>query len=109
MSLIMDLKPHVENDVYKYFTKMIVRGGTRFYYLLDFGDSKYGVLWRFSVMPDAVMEIVERHIDGQEINNDDSTTARRFITGLCYTTNSKQAAVEFIKAATIEAKKAYQL
>ena len=109
MSLARDLKPHVDNDVYKYFTKMIIRGGTRFYYLLDFGDSKYGVLWRFSVTPDAVIEIVERHIRGQAINNDDPTTCKGFITGLSYTTNSKQAAIDYIKSATIEAKKAYQL
>lgn len=109
MSLARDLKPYVDNDVYKYFTKMIVRGGTRFYYLLDFGDSKYGVLWRFFVNVDAVNEIVERHIRGQAINNDDPTTCKSFITGLSYTTDSKQEAIDFIRAATIEAKKAYQL
>jgi len=109
MSLAKDVKPYVDNDVYKRFTKMIIKGGTRFYYLLDFGGGKYGVLWRVFINADAVNEIVERHIRGQAINNDDPTIIKHFITGLCYTTNSKQDAIDYIKTATIEDKKAYQL
>lgn len=109
MTLATDIKPYVDDRVYKHFTQMIIRGGTRFYYLLDFGGGKYGVLWRLSVLPDAVNEIVNRHVRSEAINNDDPTVVKHFITGLCYTTDSKQAAIDFIRSATIEAKKAYQL
>lgn len=104
MSLVRRLKPYVDDDVYRCFMKMVVRGGTRVFYLLDFGNGSYGALWRPAIIPEALEEIVIRSINGDEISNYSGNN--RFITGLCYTGKSKDDVIDFITKETIKEKRA---
>lgn len=96
---ITKIKKHVHPNIYKYFSRLIIKGGSRFYYLLDFGGY-YGVFWRLCIIPDAVEEIVHRKYYNQKIDNIDRS--KEFITGLAFTTENKNEAIIFIKKNTAQ-------
>lgn len=100
------LKKYVSPNVYGYFSRLIIKGGSRFYYLLDF-DGYYGVFWRLSIIPDAVDLIVHRLVNNEIVNNEDKS--KKFITGLAFVTENKNEAILFIQKATIRAKKEYKI
>lgn len=96
MSIFKQVKPYVSVTTYKKFSKLVIPGGSRSYYLLDFSNGQYAAFWRPFVNPKSVEEIVNRLEAGELINNEDST--RPFIEGLAYVTNVKSDAIEYIKS-----------
>ncbi|MFC6168959.1 hypothetical protein [Acinetobacter terrestris] len=96
MSILQQLKPYVSIKTYKAFSKLIISGGSRSHYLLDFSNGQYAAFWRPFVIPKSVEEIVNRLEAGKLINNEDTT--RPFIEGLSYVTNVKSDAIEYIKS-----------
>jgi hypothetical protein len=96
MSIIKQLKPYVSVKTYKNFSKLIIPGGSKSYYLLDFSNGQYAAFWRPCLVSKSVEEMVNRLEAGELINNEDRT--RPFIEGLAYVTNVKSNAIAYIKA-----------
>jgi len=96
MPIVKQVKPYVSVGTYKNFSKLIIPGGSRSYYLLNFSNGQYAAFFRPCVIPKSVEEIVSRLEAGELINNEDST--RRFIEGLAYVTNVKSDAIKYIKS-----------
>lgn len=96
MSIAKQLKPYVSVKTYTNFSKLIIRGGSKSYYLLDFNNGQYAAFWRPSIISKSVEEIVNRLEAGELINNEDST--RPFIEGLAYITNVKSDAIDYINS-----------
>lgn len=96
MSIVKQLKPDLSVKTYKNFSKLIVPGGSRSFYLLDLSNGQYAAFWRPAIIPKSVEELVSRLEAGELVNNEDST--RPFIEGLSYVTNVKSDAIAYIKA-----------
>lgn len=95
MSLIQQLKPEVSAETYKKFTKLIIPGGSRDYFLLDLNNGQYAAFWRPTIVPDSIEEMISRLDAGILISNEDRKLP--FITGLAYITDEKSKAIAYIK------------
>ena len=95
MSIVRDLKSKVSESTYKKFSKLIIPGGSRLYYLLDLGNGQYAAFWS-QLIPSSVEELISRLEAGELIDN--KNNSRPFIEGLSYITNVKADAIAYIKA-----------